>query len=239
LAKHAEDHRRLGEAAMLTLEFARTREAPLRILCLGAHADDIEIGCGGAVLELTRRHPDASVHWIVFSARGPRREEAARSAEHFLKAAGEKRVLLREFRDGFFPYVGAEIKAFFEEIKGGPAPDLVFTHQRNDLHQDHRLICELTWNTFRDQLILEYEIPKYDADLGTPNLFVPLAAGCREEKLRGILEGFPSQLSKHWFTRETFEALLRLRGVESRSPTGYAEAFYARKAVLETSEGFD
>ena len=209
----------------------------LEILCLGAHADDIEIGCGGTLLELTQGHPNARVHWVAFSAGGERRSEAALAAEHFLKRAGERTVRLEDFRDGFFPYRGEEIKDFFEDLKRECVPDLIFTHYRHDLHQDHRLISELTWNTFRDHLILEYEVLKYDGDLGTPNLYVPLSQSTCERKIASILESFPSQRSKHWFTEEAFRAMLRIRGVESRSASGYAEGFYARKAVLAAGPG--
>jgi LmbE family N-acetylglucosaminyl deacetylase len=217
---------------MLNLELAFATDRPPRLLCLGAHADDIEIGCGGTVLELLERYPGTCVHWVVFGAAGARRKEAGESAHRFLERAGEKSVMIREFRDGFFPYVGADIKALFEDLKGEFAPDLVFTHHRNDLHQDHRLISELTWNTYRDHLILEYEIPKFDGDLGAPNAFAPLAPTTCKEKIAGILEVYESQREKHWFTEETFRSILRLRGVEARSPSGYAEAFYARKMVL-------
>jgi len=217
---------------MLNLEFAFAPDRPPRLLCLGAHADDIEIGCGGTILELLERHPGTCVHWVVFAAADARWKEAEESANRFLERAGEKSITIREFRDGFFPYIGAEIKALFEDLKAEFAPDLVFTHYRNDLHQDHRLISELTWNTYRDHLILEYEIPKFDGDLGAPNAFAPLAPATCEEKIAGILEVYESQRGRHWFTEETFRSILRLRGVEARSPSGYAEAFYARKTVL-------
>jgi LmbE family N-acetylglucosaminyl deacetylase len=217
---------------MLNLEFAFASDSPPAILCLGAHADDIEIGCGGTLLELLERNPGASVTWIVFGAAGDRALEASKSAERFLERAGQKSVVIRDFRDGFFPYVGAEIKELFEDLKAECSPDLVFTHYRNDLHQDHRLISELTWNSFRDHLVLEYEVPKYDGDLGTPNAFAPLAASTCDAKIAGILEAYGSQRDKHWFSDETFRSLLRIRGIESRSPSGYAEAFYGRKLLL-------
>jgi LmbE family N-acetylglucosaminyl deacetylase len=221
---------------MLELELGFEGDRPPRILCLGAHADDIEIGCGGTVLELVERYPAASFTWVVLSAGGERRREAAESADRFLAGAGAKAVVLRDFRDGFFPYCGAEIKGFFEELKAGPSPDLILTHHRGDLHQDHRLVCELTWNTFREHLILEYEIPKYDGDLGAPNAFVALAKRSCERKASYLLEHYASQRAKAWFSEETFLAVLRLRGIESRSGSGYAEGFYARKLRLRVGE---
>src|ERR1019366_10187722 len=146
---------------------------PLDILCLGSHSDDIEIGCGGAILHLADQYPGSRFHWVVFSATGVREAEARRAAEMF---AGNnlQEPILKSFQDGFMPFSGGEVKAIFEELKGKVSPDVIFTHHRNDAHQDHRLIAQLTWNTFRDHLILEYEIPKYDGDLGQPNVFVPL-----------------------------------------------------------------
>jgi len=217
---------------MLNLELAFAPDRPPRLLCLGAHADDIEIGCGGTVLELLERHPGTCVHWVVFAASGARRREADESAYRFLERAGEKSVTIREFRDGFFPYIGADIKALFEDLKEEFAPDLVFTHYRNDLHQDHRLINELTGNTFRDHFVLEYEIPKFDGDLGVPNAFAPLSRATCDAKIDAILASYVTQRDKFWFTEETFRSILRLRGVEARSPSGYAEAFHARKVPI-------
>jgi LmbE family N-acetylglucosaminyl deacetylase len=204
---------------------------PLQVLCLGAHADDIEIGCGGTLLTLAEQRPDSHFHWIVLAAARERRREAELSAEHFLKSGGRRTVVLREFRESYFPYVGAELKDYFETLKE-IRPDLVLTHHRQDLHQDHRLVSELTWNTFRDQLILEYEIPKYDGDLGTPNVFVPLERDVCERKVAYLMQAFETQRGRHWFTEETFRSLLRLRGVECRAPSGYAEAFHGRKLAL-------
>jgi LmbE family N-acetylglucosaminyl deacetylase len=201
------------------------------VLCLGAHADDIEIGCGGTLLTLLEAAPALSVTWVVFSAEGPRADEARRGAASFLAATSGRHVMIRAFRDGFFPYTGAQIKEAFEELKATISPDLVFTHYRHDLHQDHRLVAELTWNTFRDHLVLEYEVPKYDGDLGSPNLFVPLSHSLCRRKLDTILSTFKTQEGKHWFSEELFRALLRLRGMECRAPSGYAEAFHARKLV--------
>jgi LmbE family N-acetylglucosaminyl deacetylase len=204
----------------------------LKVLCLGAHSDDIEIGCGGTVLELVASHRRASFDWVVLSAGGRRKREAEAGAEAFLAGAGGKNVILRDFRDGFFPYEGGAIKGFFEELKLPVRPDVVFTHARADLHQDHRLVSELTWNTFRDHLILEYEIPKYDGDLGAPNAYVPLSPESRDAKVRLILKCFGSQAGNRWFSKETFLATMRLRGIESNAVSGYAEAFYARKLVI-------
>ena len=217
---------------MQDLSLTVNRSTPLRVLCLGAHSDDIEIGCGGTILKLIEQYPNASFHWIVFGANNPRRAvEANTSAHVFLAQAKEKNIVVKGFRDSFFPYTGVEIKEYFEQLKP-LAPDLILTHCRSDLHQDHRLLCELTWNTFRDHLIWEYEIPKYDGDLGTPNLFVPLDEVTCQKKIKYILDNFETQGERHWFTSDTFMGLLRLRGVESKSVSRYAEAFYARKIVL-------
>jgi LmbE family N-acetylglucosaminyl deacetylase len=210
---------------MLKATFPSVRQ----VLCLGAHADDIEIGCGGTMLRLVSLYPDADFHWVVLSASGIRKKEAESSAGRFLRDAGSKTIELRSFRDGFFPFVGADIKDFFEDLKKCVDPDLIFTHYGHDLHQDHRLLSELTWNTFRDHMILEYEIPKYDGGLGSPNLFVQLTLDERRRKIDLLRAEFPSQAAKKWFNEATFDALLRLRGVESNSPSGYSEGFYCRK----------
>jgi len=217
---------------MLNLTFERRRDSIFRILCLGAHSDDIEIGCGGTVLRILEENPDAEVLWVVMGASGQRADEATASAKSFLARARQKEVIVKEFRDGFFPYIGAEIKGFFEELKRRCAPDLILTHYRNDLHQDHRLVSELTWNTFRNHLILEYEILKYDGDLGTPNVFVPLTESLARRKVGILLDSFRSQLKKNWFTEDAFLAILRLRGLECNAPEKYAEAYHARKLVL-------
>jgi LmbE family N-acetylglucosaminyl deacetylase len=200
-----------------------------RILVIGCHADDIEIGCGGTMLALTRARPDVRVTWVVLTGSGVRADEARASAAQFLAATSDPDVRVHGFRDGFLPYVGGEVKDVFERLKDVD-PDLVFTHTRKDLHQDHRLACELTWNTFRDHLILEYEVPKYDGDLGTPNVFVPLADELAEEKLRLLRTHYASQQAKHWYDIELFRGLMRLRGMESA--TRYAEAFVCRKLAL-------
>ena len=217
---------------MLNLTFERRRDSILRILCLGAHSDDIEIGCGGTVLRILEENPDAEVLWVVIGASGQRADEATASAKSFLARARQKEVIVKEFRDGFFPYIGAEIKGFFEELKRRCAPDLILTHCRNDLHQDHRLVSELTWNTFRNHLILEYEILKYDGDLGTPNVFVHLTESLARRKVGILLDSFRSQVKKNWFTEDAFLAILRLRGLECNAPEKYAEAYHARKLVL-------
>ena len=215
----------------MNLELSR-KGSPLRVLCLGAHSDDIEIGCGGTILKLTGEGEKPRFHWVVFSAAGRRRREAREGAEAFLAGAGRKAIIVKNFKDGFFPYSGKEIKNCFEGLKRLIKPDLIFTHHRMDLHQDHRLVSEMTWNTFRDHLILEYEIPKFDADLGTPNVFSHLDAALCQRKLDLILRHFRSQAGNHWFTEETFRAILRIRGIESNSPSQYAEAFHCRKSVL-------
>jgi LmbE family N-acetylglucosaminyl deacetylase len=217
---------------MLRFEFATPESRPLRILCLGAHSDDIEIGCGGTILRLLSEYDQAEVGWVVFGSSGQRDAEALASAQRFLAHAGKTNVVVEHFKDSFFPYHGAEIKSFFEALKATTSPDVIFTHHRHDLHQDHRLISELTWNTYRDHLILEYEIAKYDGDLGTPNVFVPLDETTCTRKIDLIMECFTTQRTQDWFTRDAFLALLRLRGIECRAPGRYAEAFHCRKAVL-------
>ncbi|MFC1639650.1 PIG-L deacetylase family protein [Gemmatimonadota bacterium] len=202
------------------------------MLCLGAHSDDIEIGCGGSVLSLIAENPGAVVDWIVFGATGERASEARASAEAFLADAGRKSIDVRSFQDGFFPYVGGAIKEYFEEIKQELDPDIIFTHFRHDLHQDHRVISELTWNTFRNHLILEYEVIKYDGDLGSPNVFIAVDRATCRRKVDTILKSFKTQGSRSWFTEDVFRSLLRIRGVECNALDGYAEAFYCRKMVI-------
>ena len=207
-------------------------ECPLRrILCLGSHCDDIEIGCGGTILRLLREHPEVEIYWLVFSSTPVRRREAARAAGLFLAPAKKKKVVIRNYRDTLFPSQQARIKGEFEKLKKTFSPDLILTHYRQDLHQDHRVICELTWNTFRSHLILEYEIPKYDGDLGAPNFFVGLDRATCARKAKHILDSFVSQRPKQWFTAETFMGLQRIRGIEANSPGGYAEGFHCRKLV--------
>jgi len=214
------------------MKLSLAKKGPIDVLCLGAHSDDIEIGCGGTLLQFKKTYQNLRFHWVVFCAAGARGREAAKAAELFT-VGSEKKVVLKEFRDGFLPYTGAAVKECFEEMKPQVDPDLIFTHWQGDAHQDHRLISELTWNTFRNHLILEYEIPKYDGDLGRPNVFVPLEKDLREQKVGHLFDAFTSQQTKPWFDRETFLGLMRIRGMESNSPTGYAEAFYARKLILD------
>jgi LmbE family N-acetylglucosaminyl deacetylase len=213
---------------MMTLSLGTLRS----LLCLGAHSDDIEIGCGGTVLRLVESNPGLAVHWIVFSATADRGKEAEAAATRFLAGVGSKTVELHPFRDGFFPGEYAKIKTYFEELKGRVQPDLILTHTRDDLHQDHRAVCELTWNTFRDHLILEYEIPKWDGDLGAPNVFSPLEERHAREKIAILNECFATQRGKRWFDEETFVGLMRLRGLECNAASRRAEAFYGRKVTL-------
>jgi LmbE family N-acetylglucosaminyl deacetylase len=216
---------------MHSLRLSGDAASPLSFLCLGAHSDDIEIGCGGTILRLAAQYPNCVFHWVVFSATGIRAAEAQRAAKLFAGSNSLQGPLLKTYQDGFMPFVGAEVKAVFEQLKS-ISPNLIFTHNRKDAHQDHRLLSELTWNTFRDHLIFEYEIPKYDGDMGRPSVFVPLASDLCEKKVRYIMDTFGSQHSKRWFQADTFFSLLRLRGMECNSPSGYAEAFYCRKLLL-------
>jgi LmbE family N-acetylglucosaminyl deacetylase len=217
---------------MLKFAFAHSSNSPCKILCLGSHCDDIEIGCGGTILQMAEQLPQAEVYWIVFSSDPVRAREATDSAHCFLERAKAKTILIKDFQTSFFPFTGAAIKEDFEQLKQDFSPDVIFTHYRHDLHQDHQLISQLTWNTFRNHLILEYEIPKYDGDLGSPNVFTHLDEELCRKKLTYLLTNFKSQRHKHWFEDETFWALLRLRGMESNAPSKYAEAFYCRKSVL-------
>ena len=216
---------------MITLSDSRRIKS---VVCLGAHSDDIEIGCGGTILRLAKENPDLHVRWVVFGgADGRRAEEARHSAGRFLEGARSKEVLVASFRDAYMPFSGGEVKDYFESLKkSGPAPDVVFTHYRDDRHQDHRLLSDLAWNTWRDHLVLEYEILKYDGDLGRPNLYSPLAEDVCRQKVSLLMTGFPSQSGRQWFTEDTFWAMLRVRGVECNSPTPFAEAFHARKMLL-------
>jgi LmbE family N-acetylglucosaminyl deacetylase len=217
---------------MQTLTFGTTDTAPRRVLVIGAHADDIEIGCGGTILRLVATWPSIEVCWVVLSAAGERATEARDSADDFLAGVERRRFVLGELRDSYFPADWEAAKNQFEALKRQFSPDLVLTHYRGDLHQDHRLVSELTWNSFRDHLILEYEIPKYDGDLGTPNFFVHLDQETCQRKIDGLFRNFKSQLGRRWFTDDLFLSLMRMRGMESNSPGRYAEAFYCRKAVI-------
>src|SRR5262245_32788700 len=214
------------------LGLSLNKSGPLRLLCLGAHCDDIEIGCGGTILKLASGVRKLEVQWVVFSSDEQRKHEALKSAEKFLCDVSDKKITIHKLRDGFFPYIGVDLKERFEHFKSEFSPDLILTHYGNDLHQDHRLVSELTWNTFRNHLILEYEIPKYDGDFGSPNVFIPLDESTCRRKIDAILDVYQSQREKHWFTRDLFSAILRLRGMEANACSGYAEGFYCRKAVL-------
>jgi LmbE family N-acetylglucosaminyl deacetylase len=217
---------------MLNLTLERQNGAALKVLCLGAHSDDIEIGCGGTILRWLNEYPSTEVYWIVMGASGERTAEAVQSADVFLENARKKEIVVKAFRDGYFSHMGAEIKDFFEDLKRKYVPDVILTHYREDLHQDHRFVSELTWNTFRSHLILEYEIVKYEGDLGSPNCFVHLAETVVQRKIRTILECFQSQKDKSWFSEDAFSSILRLRGIECRAPSGFAEAFHGRKLVF-------
>ncbi len=205
-----------------------------RVLCLGAHSDDIEIGCGGTVLRLIESSDKIEFYWMVLSSDPERAKEAERSARAFLRRVRAKTIVVKSFRDGFLPYIGAPVKECFEELKRAFAPDVIFTHSRQDLHQDHRFVCELTWNTFRNHLILEYEIPKYDGDLGVPNFFVPLSETICRRKVQRLMRYFGTQRKRQWFSEDLFYGLMRLRGTEAASRTSYAEAFHCRKMLLDS-----
>lgn len=212
---------------MMMLPFDLGKSAR-KVLCLGAHADDIEIGCGGTLLKWAVAQPDLQVYWVVFTAEGKRAAEARTSAKVLLPQTKPK-VVVKDFRNSFLPFQGTKVKEFFETLKKSFEPDVIFTHYRDDRHQDHRLLSDLAWNTFRDHLILEYEIPKYDGDLGRPNFFVPLTESLGRQKAAHICRYFQTQSNKHWLAEETFLALMRLRGVECAAQ--YAEAFYCRKLL--------
>jgi LmbE family N-acetylglucosaminyl deacetylase len=214
--------------AMLTLSGVDS------ILCLGAHSDDIEIGAGASVLSLIEANPDVRVTWVVFAGQGARADEARASAARFLAGCTQQDVQICEFRDGYFPAQWAEIKQSFEALKRSiQSPDVVISHHTSDKHQDHRIVAELTWNTFRAHQILEYEVPKYDADLGSPNLYFPVSEANARHKVDILLECFGSQSDRHWFDELTFLGHMRLRGLECRAPSRFAEAFHARKVILD------
>lgn len=203
-----------------------------KILCLGAHSDDIEIGCGGTMLRLIRENPGVDVHWVVLSSNEMRRAEALSSAERFLHGVRERTIDIQEFRDSYFPDQWSAIKDHFHAIANSFQPDVVFTHRRDDAHQDHRVVAELTWCAFRKHLVLEYEIPKFEGDLGQPNVFVPLSERLIESKSAYLLESFASQADKYWFSAETFRSLALIRGLEANADERFAEGFYSRKLVL-------
>ncbi len=216
---------------MLRLDLGINGRA-LRLLCIGAHSDDLEIGCGGTVLEWLAAYPRVEVTWVVMSAPGQRADEARRSAAALLKTASRKTIVLHELTDGHFPAHFREAKKAFEELKAGEGPDVILSHRLEDRHQDHRLVAELTWQTWRSHLILEYEVPKYEGDLGHPNLFVPVSARVGKRKVEHLMRYFASQRSRDWFAPPTFLGLMQLRGLECRAPSGFAEAHHLRKGVL-------
>jgi LmbE family N-acetylglucosaminyl deacetylase len=216
---------------MRSLQLAAAGEH-LSVLCLGAHSDDIEIGVGATLLTMIERGVHMKVHWCVLSGVGDREQEARRSAADFLSGAAQANIEILSFKDGFFPQQGERVKSWFEELKMRVNPDVILTHRRDDAHQDHREVCRLTWNTFRDHCILEYEVPKWDGDLGQPNVYVPIGADTIKRKIDLLTMHFGSQRSKHWFDIEIFRGLARLRGMECRAPENYAEALFARKLTL-------
>jgi LmbE family N-acetylglucosaminyl deacetylase len=216
---------------MLKLDLGINGRA-LRLLCLGAHSDDLEIGCGGTVLEWLSAHARVEVTWVVMSASGERAHEAQRSAGALLRGASRKKIVLHGLPDGHFPAHFGEAKQAFEDLKAAERPDVIFSHRLEDRHQDHRLLAELAWQTWRSHLILEYEVPKYEGDLGQPNLFVPVSARIGKRKVEHLMRHFASQRSRAWFAPTTFFGLMHLRGVECRAPSGFAEAHHLRKAVL-------
>jgi LmbE family N-acetylglucosaminyl deacetylase len=206
-------------------------DAGASVLFLGAHADDLEIGCGGTALQLVSARSDAHFYWVVLTADEVRGKEARRAAEDVLAGAAAT-IVVKDFRDGYLPYTGDAVKEYFEELKATVSPDLILTHYGDDAHQDHRYVSQLTWQTFRDHLILEYEVPKYDGDLGRPNAFVELTEEQSRHKARILIEHFRSQHERNWFSEESFLALMRLRGIECNASTRWAEAFYVRKARI-------
>jgi LmbE family N-acetylglucosaminyl deacetylase len=220
------------EAALLGLAGVASHGKRLKILCVGAHSDDIEIGCGATLLTLAARRPRPEFRWVVWSAAGEREREAKRGARRFIGSDAPESFRAHAFRDGYFPAQFAEIKEAFESLAREFRPDVVFTHARDDRHQDHRVVSDLTWNTFRHQLILEYEIPKWDGDLGRPNFYAPVSKALARRKARALMSIFGTQRAKDWFSEETFLGLMRLRGMECRAINGYAEAFYARKVTV-------
>lgn len=225
------------EEALLGLNLGASRGKRLRVLCVGAHSDDIEIGCGATLLKLADRRPRPEFRWVVWSAAGQREREARQGARKFLGPAATEAVRVHAFRDGYFPAQFAEIKEAFESLAREFRPDIIFTHARDDRHQDHRVVSDLTWNTFRNQLILEYEIPKWDGDLGRPNSYIPVSRAIARRKARALLDVFGTQRNKDWFSEETFLGLMRLRGMECRAADGLAEAFTARKLLIGLPRG--
>jgi LmbE family N-acetylglucosaminyl deacetylase len=217
---------------MLELQIGRAAKQPLKVLCLGAHCDDIDIGCGGTLLKLLRTGRKCDITWVAFSAAAERARELRKSAARFLRLAHHARVITHGFRDAFFPAQYASIKESFEELKKASQPDLIFTHYRADLHQDHRIVSELTWNAFRRHLILEYEVPKYDGGLEPTNVYVRLDKRQVEAKISALMGCYRSQHAKPWFTPDTFRSLMRLRGIEAGSDSGWAEGFHGHKFCI-------
>jgi len=217
---------------MLTLQPKVRRGEPLRLLCIGAHSDDIEIGCGAAIMAWLDTTPAVEVTWVVLNGIAERKREARRSATALLIRAKRSRIIFGTFRDGFLPAQYLQAKTFFEKLKLANSPDIVLTHFLNDRHQDHRITAELTWNTWRDHLVMEYEIPKYEGDLAQPNAYIPVSEAIAQRKVAHLERYFSTQRTKGWFAAENFLALMRIRGLECRSPSGYAEAFHVRKFVL-------
>jgi LmbE family N-acetylglucosaminyl deacetylase len=197
------------------------------VLCIGAHCDDIEIGCGATLRRIARDNPACRIVWAIFAGNETREHESRAAAQALL---GEQRAQLQfmKFRESHFPSQFDAVKAAMESLKG-LQPSVVFTHYLHDRHQDHKLLAELTWNTFRNHLVLEYEIPKFEGDLGAPNVFFEASHEDTEHKINMLMSCFASQLSRSWFTPDTFRALLRIRGIECVAGSGYAEAFHGRK----------
>lgn len=218
--------------SVLPIAIARRANQRLDVLCVGAHCDDIEIGCGGTLLALQQHHPRVRVHWLVLTSDARRRAEAMRSIDAYLQPAARGEVRVHDLPDGRLPACFDTVKEHFEDLRAAVSPHLVFTHHGGDRHQDHALLNEVTWQTFRDHMIWEYEIPKYDGDLSTPNVYVPLPSGLAKRKTKIIMGAFPSQRGKTWFRSENLLALMRLRGLECRSESGFAEAFHCRKLVF-------
>lgn len=218
----------------MVMRLAWQADRALQIVCIGAHCDDIEIGCGGSLVALSQAYPLSHFHCWVFSGNAARAAESRACLTQLLDA---ERFTLQVFdhRDGYFPAQWAQVKERLATLSQTINADLVFTHTARESHQDHRVLAELTWNHFRRHTVLEYEIAKYEGDLGRANFYIPLSTEQFEAKLSALLSAFPSQASKGWFTRNTFEAIARLRGVESHATSGYAEAFRARKSVLDLS----
>ena len=220
---------------MQSLDLTKSQKGRLDVLCIGAHCDDIEIGCGGTLLALQRRYPGCRVHWLILTSVPARRSEALAAAQALVKPACRGETLVCDFPDGMLPGHLVQVKERFEAFKAliAGGPDLILTHHGLDRHQDHSLVSQVTWQTFREHMIWEYEIPKYDGDLLTPNLYVPVSATAAARKVRVIVKAFASQRGKSWFTADNLLAMLRLRGLECRSPSGFAEGFHCRKLVFD------